>query len=136
MYSVLVEGDDFTEPVTDAVSAALDDHIVLSRELAEQGHYPAIDVTASVSRLMAQVVDNEHAQAAARVRSLLAARREIADLLAVGAYRPGSRPLADEALRQEQRLLEFLRQGEDETSSAEETRRRLLEFLPRPVETT
>ncbi|MGE5530859.1 MAG: hypothetical protein ACM3VW_01915, partial [Bacteroidota bacterium] len=134
VYSVLVEGDDFTEPVTDAVSAALDGHVVLSRELSEQGHYPAIDVTASVSRLMTQVVDIEQARAAAHVRSLLAARREIADLLAVGAYRPGSRPLADEALRQEQRLMAFLRQAEDETSSAEETRRRLLEFLPRPVD--
>ncbi|MHB8995944.1 MAG: FliI/YscN family ATPase [Armatimonadota bacterium] len=136
VYSVLIEGDDFTEPVTDAVSATLDGHIVLSRELAEQGHYPAIEVTASVSRLMTQVVDREHARAAAHVRSLVAARREIADLLAVGAYRPGSRPLADEALRQEQRLLEFLRQGEDEISSAEETRQRLLEFLPRPVGAT
>ena len=126
VYSVLVEGDDMQEPVADAVSAILDGHIVLSRELADQGHHPAIDVTASVSRLMEQVVDGEHRAAARRVRALVAARAEVEDLVAVGAYHPGSHALADQALRQWPQLTAFLRQDCDERSEAAATRRAIL----------
>lgn len=128
LYSVLVEGDDMQEPVADAVSAILDGHIVLSRELADQGHHPAIEVTASVSRLMPQVVDREHLQAAQRVRALLAARQEVEDLIAVGAYRPGSHRMADQALRQWDQLSAFLRQECHEKADLEATRRALLQL--------
>lgn len=128
VYSVLVEGDDMQEPVADAVSAILDGHIVLSRSLADQGHHPAIDITASVSRLMPQVVDREHWQAAQRVRALLAARQEVDDLIAVGAYSPGSHPLADQALRQWEQVTAFLRQEHHEKADARATRRALLQL--------
>lgn len=133
VYSVLVEGDDMQEPVADAVSAILDGHVVLSRELADQGHHPAIDVTTSVSRLMPQVVDKEHWQAAQRVRSLLAARQEVDDLIAVGAYRPGSHPLADQALRQWPQLTSFLRQGPREKAEMPDMWRALLRLAAAPA---
>lgn len=132
VYSVLVEGDDMQEPVADAVSAILDGHIVLSRKLADQGHNPAVDVPASVSRLMPQVVTAEHWQAAGRVRALLAARDEVEDLVAVGAYRPGARPLADEALRRWDQLAGFLRRADDLSGTLDATRRELL-ALARPT---
>lgn len=128
IYSVLVEGDDLQEPVADTVSAIVDGHVVLQRELADQGHYPAIDIVSSISRLMNAVVDGEQRQAAARVRSFLAARREADDLLAVGAYRAGSRPLVDQALQRWDMLMTFLRQRECEQTPPSDTRRRLLEL--------
>lgn len=128
LYSVLVEGDDLHEPVADIVSSVLDGHLVLSRELAARGHYPAVEVNASVSRLMPQLVDEEHWQAALNVRALLAARQEAEDLLAVGAYRTGSRPLVDQALQRWDRLMAFLQQGQNEISTLAETRRALLEL--------
>lgn len=128
VYSVLVEGDDLSEPVADTVSAILDGHIVLSRQLADQGHYPAIDLGGSISRLMPQVVGERHRQAAATVRALLGARREVDDLLAVGAYRAGARPHVDRALRLWERLQGFLRQGEYEYTDPAETQRLLLQL--------
>lgn len=128
VYSVLVEGDDLSEPVADTVSAILDGHIVLSRRLADQGHYPAIDLGGSISRLMPQVVGERHRQAAATVRALVGARREVDDLLAVGAYRAGARPHVDRALRLWDRLQDFLSQGEDEYTDAAETQRMLLQL--------
>lgn len=128
IYAVLVEGDDMQEPVADTVSATLDGHIVLSRALAQGGHYPAVDIGASVSRLMPQVADPEHLAAAQSLRALVAARREIEDLLSVGAYRPGSRPLADRALALWPRLEAFLRQAPEETCGFATTRQRLLEL--------
>lgn len=126
LYAVLVEGDDMQEPVADAISAILDGHIRLSRDLADRGHYPAIDVNASVSRLMPRLIDEPHLRAAAAFRELLAAHREIEDLIAVGAYRPGTRPQADLALRQWPALMEFLRQRQDDYADPVEARRRLL----------
>lgn len=131
VYSVLVEGDDMQEPVSDTVSAILDGHIVLSRELADQGHHPAINVLASVSRLMPQVVDAEQHHAAGEFRALLAARQEIDDLMAVGAYRAGSRPLADRALQQWDGLQAFLRQDHNEAADPAATREQLLALMAR-----
>ncbi|MEN6545381.1 MAG: FliI/YscN family ATPase [Armatimonadia bacterium] len=128
VYSVLVEGDDLSEPVADTVSAILDGHIVLSRQLADQGHYPAIDMGGSISRLMPQVVGERHRQAAGTVRALVGARREVEDLLAVGAYRAGARPHVDRALRLWERLQDFLRQSEDEYTDPAETQQRLLQL--------
>lgn len=129
VYAVLVEGDDLQEPVADAVSAILDGHIHLTRELADRGHYPAVDVNGSVSRLMSRLVDEPHTQAAAAFRELLAAHRDVEDLIAVGAYRPGARPLADLAVRLRPAMMQFLRQGQHEYADPSEARRRLLALM-------
>lgn len=107
-YTVLVEGDDLNEPVADAVRGTLDGHIVLDRELAVTGQYPAIDVLASLSRLMPQVADAEHCRLAAQARRLLAAHREARDLLAVGAYQAGADPLVDAAIERLPELNRYL----------------------------
>jgi FliI/YscN family ATPase len=97
-YTVLVEGDDLTEPITDAVRGTLDGHIVLTRELAMRNHYPAIDVLQSVSRVMPALVTPEHAAAAGRARELLAAFERARDLITIGAYQPGNDPTLDDAV--------------------------------------
>jgi FliI/YscN family ATPase len=114
LYTVLVEGDDHNEPVADAARSILDGHIVLARDLAERGHYPAIDVLASVSRCMPDVIHAAHGAAAQVMRALLAAHREVAPLLALGAYRAGSDPQADRAIALWPRIGEFLRQSREE----------------------
>src|SRR5690606_3312333 len=86
LYTLLVDGDDLTDPIADAVRSILDGHIVLSRRLAERSHYPAVDVLASVSRAMSHIVSPRHRAAAARLRELLAAYREAEDLINIGAY--------------------------------------------------
>lgn len=129
LYSVLVEGDDMSEPVADAIKAILDGDIRLSRDLADSGHYPAIDVTGSTSRLMPRLVDELSLQAAARFRALLAAHREVEDLIAVGAYQPGSRPQADEAVRKWPAMMEYLRQRQDEYAAPDQARRGLLQLM-------
>lgn len=110
IYTVLVDGDDLNEPVADAVRGILDGHIVLSRKLAQAGHFPAVDVLGSVSRSMPDVTEPEHQEAARRFRMLLAAYREAEDLISIGAYQPGSTPLVDEAIRKLPRMQEFLAQ--------------------------
>jgi len=109
-YTVLVEADDMNEPVADAVRGILDGHIVLSRELAARGHYPAVDVLHSVSRVMPKLVTPEHLQAAARLRHLLATYTKSEDLINVGAYVKGSNPEIDESLRYHDQIIAFLRQ--------------------------
>jgi flagellum-specific ATP synthase len=109
-YTVLAEGDDQGDPIVDAAKAALDGHIVLSRKLAGSGHFPAIDVLPSVSRVMTEVVSPAHLKNAMTVRDLLSAYQESADLIEVGAYVSGSNPRVDRALRTRQALLQFLRQ--------------------------
>ena len=99
MYTCLAEGDDMADPFVDAVRAALDGHIVLSRKLADAGHFPAIDVLASISRVMNDVIKPEHRQLAMEAREVLATYRESADLIEVGAYVSGSNPRVDRALR-------------------------------------
>ena len=110
LYTVLVDGDDMNEPVTDAVRSILDGHVVLTRELAHRGHYPAIDVLQSVSRLADQVVSPEVADAARVLRTTLAAHRDKQDLISIGAYRHGADPTVDAALRHSERVDAFLRQ--------------------------
>jgi flagellum-specific ATP synthase len=97
-YAVLVEGGDFDEPVSDAVRSIVDGHVILSRRIAERNHWPAIDVPASLSRVMPAVTDIDHREAAGSVRSMIAAYEEARDLIEVGAYARGSNPLVDLAI--------------------------------------
>lgn len=121
LYTVLVEGDDLADPVADAARAILDGHIVMNRDLAAQGHHPAIDVLASVSRVMNDVVTPAHMALAQRIRSLIATAREAQDLVNLGAYVAGSNPRIDEALAVKPALDRALRQQPGEVSSLGET---------------
>ncbi len=107
---MLVEGDDPNEPMADTVRGLLDGHTWLSRSLASRGHYPAIDVLASLSRLMSDLAGEEHRRAATVVRSLLAAYRDHEDLISIGAYRRGGNKLVDAAIDMQDDLNGFLRQ--------------------------
>ena len=127
-YTILVEGDDMDEPVSDAVRGILDGHIVLSRRLAERYHYPAVDVLASLSRLGIKVTDPEEQNAAGYFRRLLAVYTEAEDLINVGAYVQGSNPQIDEALSKIEGMNEFLRQGVTEKAEIKDTLRRLSEL--------
>jgi len=122
LLTVLVEGDDLDEPISDACRAILDGHIVLDRKLAEKGHYPAIDVSRSISRVAREVVDARLAQAAQTVRALIATLAEVEDLVRIGAYVRGSNPQVDRALDLQPALGQFLRQGLGERTSFAETR--------------
>ena len=113
-YSVLAEGDDQTDPIADAAKATLDGHIVLSRKLAEGGHFPAVDVLSSISRVMNDIVEPAHRELARQAREALSAYREAADLIEVGAYVAGSNPRVDRALRCLGALQAFLRQEPSE----------------------
>ncbi|MBX2811658.1 MAG: FliI/YscN family ATPase [Myxococcales bacterium] len=109
-YTVLVDGDDMTEPIADAARSILDGHVILSRQLAESGHYPAINVSASLSRIAADVIDDEHKQLAARVRQIFAGYEEVRDLIQVGAYRVGTDPSIDKIVQLYPRITDYLRQ--------------------------
>jgi len=128
VYTVLVEGDDLNDPIGDAVRAIVDGHIVLSRHLAERGHFPAIDVAQSVSRVMDQVVPPEHIEIALKARALLATYREAEDLLAIGAYKPGSLSHLDEAIERMPGLTTFLKQRSAEPSTMPESVNKLAEL--------
>jgi FliI/YscN family ATPase len=125
LYTVLVEGDDMNEPVADTARAILDGHIVLSRELADRGHYPPIDVLASVSRVMPSVTSAAHQACAARVREALGAAREVEDLVRIGAYVSGSDSAADWALKHLPAIQSFLRQPVEEPTDFRATGERL-----------
>jgi len=125
IYTVLVDGDDMNEPIVDAVRSILDGHIVLTRSLAAKNHYPAIDVLASVSRVMMEVVDKEHMQAAQRLRMLLATYREAEDLINIGAYVAGSNANIDRAIAVIEEIKLFLRQNVDENTPVAATIERL-----------
>ena len=120
LYTVLVEGDDMNEPVADAVRSILDGHIVLSRKLAHQNHYPAIDVLESVSRLMIDVVGKEHLAGANRVKEILATYREAEDLINIGAYNKGTNPKIDLAMERIGAINALLRQTINEVSGFDE----------------
>jgi flagellum-specific ATP synthase len=111
LYTVLVEGDDFNEPVSDAVRSVLDGHVVLSRQLASRNHYPAVDILDSVSRLMLDITTPEHQQAAGEVKELMAIYREAEDLINIGAYANGSSERVDHAIECIDGINNFLRQG-------------------------
>jgi flagellum-specific ATP synthase len=127
-YSVLVEGDDPNEPICDAVRGLLDGHAWLSRKLAARGHYPAIDILESISRLMTEVTDTEHRQAVQVMRELMAVFREHEDLISIGAYRRGASQTVDMAIDMQPAINSFLRQCVDEPSSVEQARDALIEL--------
>jgi len=113
-YTVLTEGDDNNDPVADSARGVLDGHIVLSRSLAESGHFPAIDIEASISRVMPDVVDEQHMQKARELRSLYSLYQQNRDLISVGAYQPGSDPRIDQAIVKNPAILQFLQQNMNE----------------------
>jgi flagellum-specific ATP synthase len=121
MYTVLAEGDDMTDPVADAAKAALDGHVVLSRKLANSGHFPAIDILTSISRVMSDIVGPDHNRLAREVREVLSTYRESADLIEVGAYVAGSNPRVDRALRSINAVNTLLRQEPNERFRFDET---------------
>jgi FliI/YscN family ATPase len=127
-YSVLVEGDDLSEPVSDTVRGLLDGHIVLSRKLAAQAHWPAIDVLESISRLFPEIVPGEQRAAAMALRELLAAYRDHEDLISIGAYRSGANPTVDAAIVMRDEIHRYLRQAIEERSSVESARADLIKL--------
>ncbi len=110
LYTVLVEGDDLNEPVSDIVRGVLDGHVVLSRDLAERNHFPAIDVLGSISRVMPQIVEDTHKDIAAKIRTLLATYKEAQDLINIGAYHNGSNPEIDKAIKAYPKIIQLLKQ--------------------------
>ncbi len=126
IYTVLVEGDDINEPVSDAVRGILDGHVWLSRDLANAGHYPAVSVLDSISRVMVDVVDERHRESARTVRRVLAVWEDIKDLVNIGAYAKGTTPHFDLAVEMKPRIDDFLRQLGDEGADPERTRDMLL----------
>ena len=122
---MLVEGDDFNEPICDAVRAILDGHITLSRDLGSAGHYPAIQVLDSVSRLQSKLATPEESEYARRIREALALYRQSEDLINLGAYVSGSNPRLDSAIRSRDEIMKFLRQKPDDQSTGDETAQRL-----------
>jgi flagellum-specific ATP synthase len=128
LYTVLVDGDDMNEPIADAVRSILDGHIVLTRSLAHSGHYPAIDVLQSVSRLVTEIVTPEVQAAGQQVRAALAAYRDKEDLISIGAYQRGSDPLVDLAIEQRPTINSFLRQRVDDPTVAGDADHRLLDI--------
>ena len=121
IYTVLVEGDDTNEPIADTVRGILDGHIVLSRQLANGNHFPAIDVSASISRLMVEIVDKGHKQLASQLRDILTVYEKNADLIAIGAYKAGTNPKLDYAISKIDAINQFLMQGIDEAFHYEES---------------
>lgn len=114
LYAVLVDGDDFNEPIADTARGILDGHIVLSRGMAQRNHYPAIDVLASISRVMTAVATKEHKELAGRIKNVLATYRDAEDLINIGAYKAGSNKNIDFAIEKIDAVNDFLRQATDE----------------------
>lgn len=129
VYTVLVEGDDTNEPIADTVRGILDGHIVLSRALANANHYPAIDVGASISRLMVEIVDEEHRRLASRLRDIMSVYEKNSDLVSIGAYKAGTNRKLDFALTKIDAINQFLMQGVNEAFSYEETLDRMEAIL-------
>ena len=129
IYTVLVDGDDTNEPIADAARSILDGHIVLSRKLTSRGHYPPIDVMESLSRVMPMVTDQGHVREAAQVRELIAAYKDVEDLVAVGAYKPGNQPESDRAIEKWPHINKLLRQDKAESCEYVVTRNALKEIV-------
>jgi flagellum-specific ATP synthase len=128
-YTVLTEGDDQQDPIADAARAILDGHIVLSRALAEEGHYPAIDIEASISRVMPHVIDQEHIQHAQRFKQLYARYQQTRDLISVGAYVTGNDPQTDFAIERIEGMKSFLRQGLNERATSHVAKAQMLNTI-------
>lgn len=128
-YTVLVEGDDMNEPIADAVRGILDGHIILSREIAAQNHYPAVDVQPSVSRLMKSLVSQEHNTHASELRENLKTYTDAKDLIDIGAYKSGTNPVIDYAVQLHKPIDDFLQQAVDEFSSFTDTEERLQQLF-------
>jgi flagellum-specific ATP synthase len=128
LYTVLVEGDDLSEPIADSARSILDGHIVLSRKLANMGHYPAIDPLESISRLMPDIVSEKHRKSAEKIIDLLATFREAEDLINIGAYVRGSNPKIDKAIQMIDKIKEFLKQDVKEKAEFEDSVNRLIEL--------
>lgn len=120
IYTVLVEGDDTNEPIADTVRGIVDGHIVLSRKLANANHFPAIDVSASISRLMTNIVSDEHRKMASEIRDILSLYEKNEDLISIGAYKSGTNPKLDVAISKIEKINQFLCQGINENDSYEE----------------
>ena len=121
LYTVLVDGDDFNEPITDTARSILDGHIMLNRKLAHKNHYPAIDVLQSISRCMSMITDKEQKRLASRIKGILATYNDAEDLINIGAYKKGSNPSIDESIAYIDKVNKFLRQMTDEKYTYEET---------------
>lgn len=121
LYTVLVDGDDFNEPITDTARSILDGHIMLSRKLGHKNHYPAIDVLQSISRCMSQVAAREHKQLAGKLKNVLATYNEAEDLINIGAYKAGSNPNIDYAIEKINQVNDFLKQDVDDKFDFEQT---------------
>ncbi|MBI2302776.1 MAG: FliI/YscN family ATPase [Armatimonadetes bacterium] len=132
LITVLVEGDEMNEPIADTARGILDGHIVLSRKLAEKNHYPAVDVLASVSRVMPDVASDEHLRSAGLLREALATYNENEDLINIGAYRQGTSPAIDAAIKKRDPIIGLLRQGINEPAGYDETLQRLFALFPPP----
>jgi flagellum-specific ATP synthase len=128
LYTVLVEGDDMNEPISDAARGILDGHILLSRKLASVGHYPAIEVLGSVSRVKNDVITDDHKNAAADVQEMLANYKDAEDLISVGAYQKGSNPKTDKAIAHIESINSYLKQGINEDISFGDSIVRLIEL--------
>lgn len=128
LYTVLVDGDDMNEPITDAARGILDGHIVLSRKLANKNHYPAIDVLQSISRVMSEVVSKKHKQDANYLKSMLATYRDAEDLINIGAYSKGSNEEIDEAIHKIKKIYEFIHQDVEEKFELDEVIEKLGEI--------
>lgn len=120
LYAVLVDGDDFNEPISDTARGVLDGHIILSRKLGHKNHYPAIDILQSISRCMSSIVSKEHKKNAGKLKNVLATYAEAEDLINIGAYKKGSNPNIDDAIARIDAVNEFLMQGVDEKFGFEE----------------
>lgn len=125
LYTVLVDGDDFNEPITDTARSILDGHIMLNRKLVHKNHYPAIDVLQSISRCMSQIASQEHKRMAGRLKNVLATYNEAEDLINIGAYKSGSNPDIDYAITMIRQVNEFLKQDVEEKVSFEDSVERL-----------
>ncbi|MBR6637700.1 MAG: flagellum-specific ATP synthase FliI, partial [Lachnospiraceae bacterium] len=128
-YTVLVDGDDFNEPITDTARSILDGHIMLTRKLAQKNHYPAIDVLQSISRVMSQIVDRDHKRIAGKLKNVLATYQEAEDLINIGAYKSGSNKNIDYAVEKIDAVNEFLCQDVDEKVDFEVTIQKLEEIF-------
>ena len=130
LYTVLVEGDDMNEPVSDAVRSILDGHIVLTRDLANQNHYPAIDILRSISRVMEDITELDHKHHVGKVKEVLATYRKAEDLINIGAYAAGSNPNIDFAIQMINPINSYLKQGIHEETNLEDSISGLHAMMP------